>query len=75
MLNNKFYSNQLGTNKSILFESENKKGFIHGFSENYIRVKAPWRKNLVDKIVKYDLKEISEDGYVLVENFNKLIKV
>ncbi len=71
----KFYSNQLGTNKSILFESENKKGFIHGFSENYIRVKAPWRKNLVDKIVKYDLKEISEDGYVLVENFNKLIKV
>ena len=70
-----FYSNQIGTKRSILFESENKKGFIHGFSENYVRVKAHWRKNLVDKIVKYDLKEISEDGYVLVENSNKLIKV
>ena len=60
-----FYSNQLGTKKSILFESENKKGFIHGFSENYVRVKTPWRKKLVDTIVNYDLKEISKDGFVV----------
>ena len=60
-----FYSNQLGTKKSILFESENKNGFIHGFSENYVRVKTPWRKKLVDTIVNYDLKEISKDGFVV----------
>ena len=30
----KFYSKQVGTKKNILFESENKKGFIYGFSEN-----------------------------------------
>ena len=60
-----FYSNQLGTKKSILFESENKKGFIHGFSENYVRVKTPWRKKLVNTIVNYDLKKISKDGIVL----------
>ena len=70
-----FYSNQLGTKKTVLFESENKKGFIHGFSENYIRVKSPWRKNLVDSIVNCDLKEISEDGYVTTGGLEKLVKV
>ena len=70
-----FYSNQLGTKKKVLFESENKKGFIHGFSENYIRVKSPWRKNLVDSIVNCDLKEISEDGYVTTGSLEKLVKV
>ena len=69
-----FYSKQVGTNKNILFESENKKGFIYGFSENYVRVKTPWRKNLVDNIVKYNLKEISKDGYVLAENSKKLVR-
>ena len=70
-----FYSKQLGSKKSILFESENKKGFIYGFSENYVRVKTPWRKKLVDEIVNYDLKEISNDGSVVLENSKKLIKV
>jgi len=69
----KFYSKQVGTKKNILFESENKKGFIYGFSENYVRVKTPWRKKLVDNIVKYNLKEISNDGYVLAENSKKLV--
>ena len=66
-----FYSRQLGTKKNILFESENKKGFIHGFSENYVRVKTPWRKDLVDSIVSYNLKEISDDGFVLAEDLKK----
>ena len=70
-----FYSSQLGTKKNILFESENKKGFIHGFSENYVRVKTPWRKNLVDSIVSYDLKEISDDGFVVAENLKKLVTI
>jgi threonylcarbamoyladenosine tRNA methylthiotransferase MtaB len=28
-----------------LFESENKEGYIHGFTENYVKVKAPWILN------------------------------
>jgi threonylcarbamoyladenosine tRNA methylthiotransferase MtaB len=56
-----------------LFESENKKGFIYGFSGNYVRVKTPWRKNLVDSIVNCELKEISEDGYVISEIKKKLV--
>ena len=72
-LKRNFYRSQLESNKNILFESENKKGFIHGFSENYVRVKTPWRKKLVDSIVNCELKEISEDGYVISEVNKKLV--
>jgi threonylcarbamoyladenosine tRNA methylthiotransferase MtaB len=30
-----------GSNRTVLFESENKEGYIHGFTENYVKVKAP----------------------------------
>ena len=72
-LKRNFYRSQLESNKNILFESENKKGFIYGFSENYVRVKTPWRKKLVDSIVDCELKEISEDGYVISEVNKKLV--
>ncbi len=47
-LRRKFYKNQLGSNQNILFENENKNGYIYGFSANYVRLKTPWRKDLVD---------------------------
>jgi threonylcarbamoyladenosine tRNA methylthiotransferase MtaB len=66
-LRRKFYKNQLGSNQNILFENENKKGYIHGFSSNYVRVKTPWRKDLVDCIKPYKVKKIDLDGLVIVE--------
>src|SRR5690606_21488402 len=33
------YENQLGSTRTVLFEGENKEGYIHGFTENYIKVK------------------------------------
>ena len=32
-----FYESQLGSTRTVLFESENKEGYIHGFTENYIK--------------------------------------
>jgi threonylcarbamoyladenosine tRNA methylthiotransferase MtaB len=26
-----------GSNRTVLFESENKEGYIHGFTENYVK--------------------------------------
>lgn len=66
-LKRKFYKNQLGSNQNILFENENKNGYIHGFSSNYVRVKTPWRKDLVDCIKPYKLKNIDLDGLVIAE--------
>jgi len=59
-----FYESQLGNELTVLFESENKEGFIHGFTENYVKVKTPWNPELVNTLQKIRLTEIDEDGIV-----------
>jgi threonylcarbamoyladenosine tRNA methylthiotransferase MtaB len=59
-----FYESQLGKPKTVLFEGENKEGYIHGFTENYVKVKTPWNPSLVNTLHKIELQEIGEDGLV-----------
>lgn len=59
-----FYESQLGTDRTVLFESENKEGYIHGFTENYVKVKSPWNPELVNTLHLVNLNEIDEDGLV-----------
>ena len=59
-----FYESQLGKSLTVLFEGENKKGYIHGFTENYVKVKAPWNPELVNTLHLVRLKEIDQDGLV-----------
>jgi threonylcarbamoyladenosine tRNA methylthiotransferase MtaB len=63
-----FYEAQLGENVNVLFEHENKKGYITGFSENYIKVRAPWDPHLANRIENLLLQEIDPEGYVRTEN-------
>ena len=64
-LKRKFYKTQIGSIKDVLFESENRNGFIYGFSNNYVRVKSNWRNDLADKIISFKLEEIDNDGLVV----------
>lgn len=66
-----FYESQLGNNLSVLFEGENKNGYIHGFTENYVKVKTKWNTELVNTIHKINLTEIDEDGIVKFNWINK----
>lgn len=59
-----FYESQLGTTHTVLFEGENKLGYIHGFTENYVKVKAPWNPELVNTLHEVTLTEIDTDGLV-----------
>jgi len=63
-LRRQFYESQLKTTRTVLFESENKEGYIHGFTENYVKVKAPWNPELVNTLHKVELTQIDEDGLV-----------
>ncbi|WP_313113899.1 tRNA (N(6)-L-threonylcarbamoyladenosine(37)-C(2))-methylthiotransferase MtaB [Aequorivita sediminis] len=63
-----FYESQLGTTHTVLFEGENKEGYIHGFTENYVKVKAPWNPELVNTLQEITLTKIDEDGLVRFEN-------
>jgi threonylcarbamoyladenosine tRNA methylthiotransferase MtaB len=67
-----FYESQLGTNRTVLFEGENKEGYIHGFTENYVKVKTPWNPELVNTLQEINLTKIDEDGSVRLEFLNKL---
>ncbi len=59
-----FYESQLGSKRTVLFEGENKQGYIHGFTENYIKVKAPWNPEFINTLHKIILTKIDEDGLV-----------
>ena len=66
-----FYESQLGNTATVLFENENKEGFINGFTENYVKVKAPWNPKLANTLKSVILTEIDQDGLVrftFVEN-------
>ena len=62
-----FYESQIGSNRTVLFEGENKEGYIHGFTENYVKVKTPWNPELVNTLHEINLTRIDEDGSVRME--------
>ena len=68
-----FYESQLGNTLTVLFEGENKEGYIHGFTENYVKVKTPWNPELVNTLHKVTLTKIDEDGLVRFDFVNKNI--
>jgi threonylcarbamoyladenosine tRNA methylthiotransferase MtaB len=59
-----FYESQLNNTLTVLFENENKEGYINGFTENYVKVKSPWNPELVNTLHPITLTEIDEDGLV-----------
>lgn len=62
-----FYESQLSKTKTVLLESENKDGFMFGFTENYVKVKTPFREDLINTVHRVTLTQIDEDGNVLFE--------
>ena len=62
-----FYESQIGSKRTVLFEGENKEGYIHGFTENYVKVKTPWNPELVNTLHDIELTEIDDDGLVRFE--------
>ena len=59
-----FYETQLGETLTVLFESENKEGYIYGFTENYVKVKTPWNPRFINTLHTVTLTSIDEDGLV-----------
>jgi len=68
-----FYESQLGTERTVLFETENKEGYINGFTENYVKVKTPWNPELANTLHKIQLTHIDEDGSVRVQFVEALV--
>ncbi len=60
-----FYNKHIGSSHQVLFESENKNGFIEGFSSNYLRYRRKWNPDLAGSIIKSKFTEIDSEGFAI----------
>jgi threonylcarbamoyladenosine tRNA methylthiotransferase MtaB len=63
----KFYEENLGSIRTVLFEAEEDFGMMYGFTENYIKVKTPFNPAFVNTFQQVRLNEIDRDGIVKVD--------
>ncbi len=61
-----FYQTQLGKDATVLFEGDHKEGFMHGFTENYVKVKVKYDPVLVNELKNVKLEALLPDGEVSV---------
>lgn len=59
-----FYREMVGRELKVLFESENKEGFIYGFASNYVRVKHPFNSDLVNKFSFVQIRDVEGNNCV-----------
>ena len=59
-----FYASQKGKTVNVLFEHENKDGFLYGYSDNYVRVKHSYDSRLVNQILATEVGESDHEGAV-----------
>ena len=57
-----FYEQQKGKILSVIFENENKKGFMYGFTQNYVKVKYPFDETLCNSILNVSILDFDEEG-------------
>jgi threonylcarbamoyladenosine tRNA methylthiotransferase MtaB len=57
-----FYEKNKGSQRKVLFEDENHNGYIHGFTENYIKIKTPYQKALSNSFCDVQLEHLDRDG-------------
>ena len=62
-----FYETQIGNELTVLFEQENKDGYIQGFTENYVKVKTKWKEELINSLQKVTMLSIDDDGICTCE--------
>lgn len=68
-----FYQTQLDKSDEVLFEGDNKDGFMHGFTRNYVKVKAKFDPVLVNELKTVKLTAISADGDVEITESEEIL--
>lgn len=67
MKRKKFYHLNQGRKESVIFESRIKGGFMTGFTSNYIKVEAAYKKELIGVSSPVELSSIGETGNYKVD--------
>ncbi len=62
-----FYEKQNGKSATVLFEQEERNGWMYGFTENYVKVKVAYDVSLINASAAVVLGATDEDGLVSCE--------
>jgi threonylcarbamoyladenosine tRNA methylthiotransferase MtaB len=62
-----FYESQLGETGDVLFEADEKDGYMHGFSKNYVKVRTLYDPLLVNEVIPVKFMEVTDSCEVEVE--------
>ena len=65
----KFYNENMGYTGKVLFESK-EDNFLIGFTENYLKVKIPFKPNMINTIQEVRIEKISSD----IEAYGSIVK-
>jgi len=68
-----FYEGQLNRSAEVLFEGDIKDGFMHGFTRNYVKVKAKYDPVLVNELKAVKLTAIAPDGDVEITESEEIL--
>jgi len=68
-----FYESQLGSTGQVLFEGDIKEGYMHGFTRNYVKVKAKYDPILVNELRTVTLTAIAPDGDVEITEGEEIL--
>ncbi|MBL0910758.1 MAG: tRNA (N(6)-L-threonylcarbamoyladenosine(37)-C(2))-methylthiotransferase MtaB [Bacteroidia bacterium] len=66
-----FYDSQLGKTWKVLFEAENDGEWMHGFTENYLKVKMPYDPLYINEIREARMLEQDSEGVMTVRLTNR----
>ena len=66
-LHSEFCESFVGEEADVLFESTMRGGMMYGYTGNYVRVKAPYCRDLINVVSRVKLLKMEENGDVLAE--------
>ncbi|MGY3054393.1 threonylcarbamoyladenosine tRNA methylthiotransferase MtaB [Pedobacter sp. UYEF25] len=67
-----FYQSQIGSSAEVLFEADHKEGYMHGFTKNYVKVRARYDPLNINALKSVKLVSLAADGEVDVEELDSV---
>jgi threonylcarbamoyladenosine tRNA methylthiotransferase MtaB len=68
-----FYDQHIGKKSTVMFETENINGMLHGYTENYIKVKTVFDPALIRQLTEVELHSIDDDMEVVCSVTNDML--
>lgn len=66
-----FYENNQQKTEEVLFEASEEAGMMHGFTSNYVKVKATYNPLMTNQVVPVKMTELDRDGFMKIEFIEK----